>query len=38
MPLNASGPISLGGATTGESVNLELSKAATSTISLNDRC
>lgn len=36
MPLNASGPISLGGVTTGESVNLELSKSGTSTISLDD--
>jgi hypothetical protein len=36
MPLNASGPISLGGATAGESVNLELAKAATSTVSFND--
>ena len=36
MPLNASGPISLGGVTTGESVNLELGKSGTSTISLDD--
>jgi hypothetical protein len=36
MALNASGPISLGGANAGESVNLELNKAATATISMND--
>jgi hypothetical protein len=36
MALNSSGPISLGGATTGQSINLELSQAATATISLND--
>jgi hypothetical protein len=36
MPLNASGAISIGGSTTGESVNLELNLAATYTSSLND--
>jgi hypothetical protein len=36
MTLNASGPISLGGTTTGASINLELSQAATATVSLND--
>ena len=36
MTLNASGPISLAGDTAGESVNIELGKSATSTISLND--
>jgi hypothetical protein len=36
MALNSSGQISLGGATTGESVNLELQQSATATITLND--
>lgn len=36
MPLNSSGPISLGGATTGESINLELGQSATQQVSLND--
>lgn len=36
MPLNSSGPISLGGSTTGESINLELGKSATAQVSLND--
>lgn len=36
MPLNNSGPISLGGSTTGQSVNLELGKGATDTITMND--
>lgn len=36
MPLNNSGPISMGGSTTGESINLELGKSATAQISLND--
>jgi hypothetical protein len=36
MPLNSTGPISLGGGTTGQSVNLELGKASTDTISMND--
>ena len=36
MALNASGPISLGGSTAGQSVNLELGQSATSTISFND--
>jgi hypothetical protein len=35
MPLNSSGPISLGGATVGQSVNLELGFAATATITMN---
>jgi hypothetical protein len=36
MPLNSTGPISLGGGTTGQSVNLELGKSSTDTISMND--
>jgi len=36
MALNPSGPISLGGATVGQSINLELGQSATATISLND--
>jgi hypothetical protein len=36
MTLNASGPISLGGSTTGQSINLELSQSATAQVSLND--
>lgn len=36
MTLNASGPISLGGSTSGQSVNLELGKSATAQISFND--
>lgn len=36
MAINASGPISLGGATTGQSVALELALGATAQISLND--
>jgi hypothetical protein len=35
MALNSSGPISLGGATTGQSVNLELGNAATAVASIN---
>jgi hypothetical protein len=35
MALNSSGPISLGGAITGQSINLELGQAATATTSLN---
>jgi len=35
MTLNASGPISLGGSTTGQSINLEIGQTATQTISLN---
>lgn len=35
MALNSSGPISLGGATTGQSINLELGQSATATTSLN---
>lgn len=36
MPMNPSGPISLGGATVGQSINLEVGQPATSTVSLND--
>lgn len=36
MTLNSSGPISLGGSTTGESINLELGQSATTQVSLND--
>lgn len=36
MTLNASGPISLGGSTAGQSVNLELGQSATAAISFND--
>jgi hypothetical protein len=36
MTLNSSGPISLGGATTGQSINLEIGAAATTQVSLND--
>jgi hypothetical protein len=36
MALNGSGPISLGGSTTGQSVNLELGLSATAQISFND--
>ena len=36
MALNTSGPISLGGTTVGQSVNLEMGYAATATISMND--
>lgn len=36
MALNASGPISLGGSTSGQSIALELSQSATGQISLND--
>jgi hypothetical protein len=35
MTLNASGPISLGGATAGQSINLELGNAATAVASIN---
>ena len=35
MALNSSGPISLGGSTTGQSINLEIGQTATQTISLN---
>ena len=35
MALNASGPISLGGSTSGQSINLELGLSATAAISLN---
>ena len=35
MALNSSGPISLGGATVGQSINLELGQAATALTSLN---
>jgi hypothetical protein len=36
MALNSTGPISLGGATSGQSINLELQLSATATVSLND--
>jgi len=36
MTLNSSGPISLGGSTAGQSVNLELGQSATAQISFND--
>lgn len=36
MTMNSSGPISLGGATAGQSINLEIGQPATSAISLND--
>lgn len=36
MALNASGPISLGGSTTGQSINLELGQSATAQVSLNN--
>jgi hypothetical protein len=34
--MNSSGPISLGGATAGQSINLEISASATAQVSLND--
>lgn len=36
MALNGSGPISIGGATAGQSINLELGRAATATSNLNE--
>lgn len=36
MPLNNSGPISLGGTATNASINLELGQSATAQVSLND--
>lgn len=36
MPLNNSGPISIGGSTTGQSINLELGRAGTAQSSLNE--
>lgn len=36
MPLNSSGPISLGGSTSGQSINLELGQSATAQVSMND--
>lgn len=36
MALNGSGAISIGGSTTGQSINLELSRSATATSSLNE--
>lgn len=36
MTLNSSGPISLGGPTTGQSINLELGQSAAQQVSLND--
>jgi len=35
MALNSSGPISLGGSTSGQSINLEIGQTATQTVSLN---
>lgn len=36
MPLNASGPISIGGSTAGQSINLELSRSASTSSNLNE--
>jgi hypothetical protein len=36
MPLNSSGAISIGGSTSGQSINLELGRSATATSSLNE--
>lgn len=36
MTLNSSGPISIGGSTTGQSINIELGRSATATSSLNE--
>jgi len=36
MPLNSSGPISIGGSTAGESINLELGRSATAQSNLNE--
>lgn len=36
MTMNSSGPLSMGGSTVGQSINLELGQSATATISLND--
>ena len=36
MTLNSSGPISLGGSTSGQSINLELGQGASTQVSLND--
>ena len=36
MPLESSGPISIGGSTVGRSINLELNRSATATSSLNE--
>ena len=36
MTLNASGPISLGGSTAGQSANLELGQSATAAVTMND--
>jgi hypothetical protein len=36
VTLNASGPISLGGSTAGQSINLELGRSATAQVSLNE--
>ena len=36
MPLNSSGAISIGGANTGQSINLELGRAATATSQMNE--
>jgi hypothetical protein len=36
MPLNSSGPISIGGSTAGQSINLELGRSATAQSNLNE--
>lgn len=36
MPLNSSGPISIGGTTVGQSINLELGRTATASSNLNE--
>lgn len=36
MALNSSGPISLAGSTTGQSIAIELGQSSSGTISLND--
>ena len=36
MSLNASGPISIGGTTAGQSIEIELGQSGTATASLND--
>lgn len=36
MPLNTSGPISLGGSTVGQSINLQIGNSATAQVSFND--
>lgn len=36
MPLNGSGPISMGGSTAGQSINLEIGRSSTASINLNE--